>query len=67
MRTEKQFVSWFPLMAILAVTLSGCVSQTAADSAAASSAQAPTLAVSQPLVAPSLTDGQQLYQQYCAS
>lgn len=67
MRTEKQFVSWFPLMAILAVTLSGCVSQTAADSAAASSAQVPTLAVSQPLVAPSLTDGQQLYQQYCAS
>ena len=67
MRTEKQFVSWFPLMAILVVTLSGCVSQTAADSAAASSAQAPTLAVSQPLVAPSLTDGQQLYQQYCAS
>jgi mono/diheme cytochrome c family protein len=67
MRTEKQFVGWFPLMAILAVTLSGCVSQTAADSAAASSAQAPTLAVSQPLVAPSLTDGQQLYQQYCAS
>jgi mono/diheme cytochrome c family protein len=67
MRTEKQFVGWFPLMAILAVTLSGCVSQTAADSAAASSAQTPTLAVSQPLVAPSLTDGQQLYQQYCAS
>jgi mono/diheme cytochrome c family protein len=67
MKNELHQLNWFPILTLFTLLVSGCVGSSTTQSAIdqAKSEVEPT--VSSPLVAPSITDGEDRYNEYCAN
>jgi Cytochrome c, mono- and diheme variants len=67
MKNEMHSLNWFPILTLFTLMVSGCASASITPAAVKQSASTGNASISMPLVAPSITDGENTYRQYCAS